>query len=84
VVPEWAWDAVAKLACPKVELAIDVNNDNIVRCFHKFGCVMGECNECPKWSILISAKELECTDYIKYCAILNAAIMVRLFSVSMC
>ena len=67
VVPEWGWDAVAKLACPKVESAIDVNDDNIIRCFHKFGCVIGKCDECPKWSTLIPAEELECTDYIKYC-----------------
>ena len=67
VIPERAWDAAAQLACPKVELAIDGNDDSIVRCFHKFGCVMGECNACPKWHSLIPAEERECTDYIKYC-----------------
>ena len=48
MIPEQAWDVVAQLACLKVELAIDGNDGSIVRCFHKFGCVMNECNACPK------------------------------------
>jgi hypothetical protein len=44
IVPERAWNAVAELACPKV----DIKNYDGVTSFHKFGCSMGQCDQCPK------------------------------------
>jgi hypothetical protein len=46
ITPVRAWDAAAELACPKVE--IDNGDGSGSKSFHKFGCAMGECNECPK------------------------------------
>ena len=60
IVPERAWNAVTALACPMV----DIKNDNDVRSFHKFGCVMGQCDQCPKWNTIIPALEMQCSEPI--------------------
>jgi hypothetical protein len=60
MVPERAWNVVAELACPMV----DIKNDDGVRSFHKFGCVMGQCDQCPKWNATIPALERQCTEPI--------------------
>ena len=63
IVPERAWNAVAALACPMV----DIENDDGVRSFHKFGCVMGQCDQCPTWNTTIPALEMQCSEPIRYC-----------------
>jgi hypothetical protein len=35
--------------------------------FIKVGCVMGGCNDCPKWNDLIMDIEKKCSDPIRYC-----------------
>ncbi len=47
IVPIRAWDAAAQIACPKIKVNFNKNEDE-GKYFYKFGCVMGECNECPK------------------------------------
>ena len=62
ITPVRAWDAAAELACPKVE--IENGNGSGSKSFHKFGCAMGECNECPKWNTIVPKLEIECNDHI--------------------
>ena len=56
------------LRLPVQRLKVNLNGeDDQGKYFHKFGCVMGECNECPKWSDHVSDMELNCSDPIRYC-----------------
>jgi hypothetical protein len=66
IIPVRAWDAAAELSCPKIYIQLDENED-VGKYFNKFGCVMGECNDCPKWNDLIMDIEKKCTDPIRYC-----------------
>ncbi len=61
-----AWDAAAQIACPKIKVNL-YGNEDAGKYFHKFGCVMGECNECPKWSDHISDMGMNCTNPMCYC-----------------
>ena len=49
IIPVRAWDATAQIACPKIKVNLNGNEEE-GEYFHKFGCVMGACNACPKWS----------------------------------
>ena len=42
IVPERAWDATAQIACPKIKVNLNGDDDQ-GNYFHLFGCVMG-CN----------------------------------------
>jgi hypothetical protein len=66
IIPVRAWDAAVELSCPKIYIQLNENEDD-GKYFHKFGCVMGECNDCPKWNDLIMDIEKKCTDPIRYC-----------------
>jgi hypothetical protein len=66
IMPVRAWDAAAQIACPKIKVNLNGNEDER-KYFQKFVCVMGECNQCPKWNDHVSNRELNCTDPICYC-----------------
>jgi hypothetical protein len=44
IFPVRAWDAVSVLACPKIE----IDNSGKLKAFHKFGCAISQCDQCPK------------------------------------
>jgi hypothetical protein len=43
IFPIRAWDAISDLACPKIE----IDNGGELKAFHKFGCAISQCNQCP-------------------------------------
>jgi hypothetical protein len=56
IVPEEAWNWLVEWLIAK--------NDDSVRLFHKFGCGMGPCDQCPKWNTTIQALEKQCNEPI--------------------
>jgi hypothetical protein len=63
--PERAWDAISGLACPKIE--IQSTDEDFTFCsFHKFGCTLDVCDECPQWNDFIHQMGRDCTDVIRY------------------
>ncbi len=64
--PERAWDALAQLACEKKDIgSTGANCVCDVKRFYQFGCVMGDCNQCPKLNTIIPVEESLCADDIK-------------------
>jgi hypothetical protein len=64
IFPERAWNAAAELVCDKVVIHVNVGEVLTAKPFHKFGCVMGVCPDCPKWKDIIPLLETKCTDLI--------------------
>jgi hypothetical protein len=61
--PERVWDYVSGLACPKVE--IHSNDEELPsRFFHKFGCCLGVCDNCPQWNNFIPQMQQDFHDSI--------------------
>jgi len=52
------------LACDKIEVKEEGEAEG--RQFHRFKCVLGECNDCPTWTSIIPKVERECTIPIRY------------------
>ncbi len=65
-IPVRAWDAAVQIVCPNNILNLNENEDK-GKYFHKFGYVMGECNECPKWNDHVFNMGLNCNNPIYYC-----------------
>jgi hypothetical protein len=56
---------VSGMVCPNVE--IQSNDEELPsRFFHKFGCTLGVCDECPQWNDSIPQMKRDCTEAIRY------------------
>jgi hypothetical protein len=62
---ERVWNYALRLACPKLEIP-SYDEELPIHSFHKFGCALGICDNCPQWNDFIPQMEQDCTYAIQY------------------